>query len=121
MRLIGTGKDPLNRYAKGVAYDLPDEDEQAIAEPRAGLGTHPNEDETPPTAIQLAHAVLRGDNLLIPEEAQAADKLRDRAHAIAHEDDPGAPKEAAAPPLAAGCRTWTRVKKPPLRKRQRLQ
>jgi hypothetical protein len=122
MRLIGTGVDPLNRYAKGVAYDLPDDDEESIDEHLArGWGRIPNQGESPPTAIQLAQAIVRGDSFLLPEEAEAADQLRDRAHAVAHIGDPKAVREAAAPPVAGGRPDWSKIESDkPKGKRKRL-
>jgi hypothetical protein len=76
--------------------------------------------EVAPTKGQLAHAAVRGDNLLTADEADAADKIADRADAIAHEDDPDARREAAEPPLASGRREWTKVEKPRKPSSQRL-
>lgn len=96
MRMIGTGKDPLARYPKGVLYDIPDSDEATIADHIARGWGRPD-DEPSRTDVQIANAIIRGDPLLNKNERKIAQRIKDRTHAIAHTSDPSAKSRDAHP------------------------
>jgi hypothetical protein len=118
-RLIGTGADPLNRYAAGVVYDVPDHDEDTVAEHlERGWGRLADEEPSP---IQVAHALVRGDGsgggLRLDEERAVAERIGERALAVVHSDDPDAEAGAEEPPPGGGRQSWRRWE--PARKQRR--
>jgi hypothetical protein len=98
-RLVGTGKDPVGRYVEGVVYDIPAYDPSYDDAVARGWGKPLDpEDDPARTKTQIANAVVRGDAIAHPVEAEiAAGMSADEALAITHTGDPNASAGDAYP------------------------
>ena len=92
MKMRGTGKDPLGRYAEGLIFDLEDFDTAMIEDfvEKGWAEILPPEEHPGRTTTQIAAAVVRGDALADPVEEKLAEDIEGREHAIVHLDDPDA-------------------------------
>lgn len=91
-KMIGTGKDPLGRYSKGLIFDLEDNDPEMVADfiEKGWAELLPEEDHPGRTKTQIANSMVRGDALADPAEQAIAEEIGDDAHAIVHLEDPDA-------------------------------
>lgn len=91
-KMIGTGKDPLGRYMKGLIFDLEDNDPEMVQDfiDRGWAELLPEEDHPGRTKTQIANSMVRGDALADPVEQKLAAEIGDDAHAIVHLEDPDA-------------------------------
>jgi len=89
MRLVGTGKDPENRYPEGLVFDAPEHVAKRFVEDGLATIQHPV-DDAGRTPSQIAQADVRGDNLSDPVDAEIADGLRGRG-----EDPEDGPQSAS--------------------------
>lgn len=75
MRLVGTGKDPEQRYPEGLVYDAPPHVAQKHIEAGFGVAQDPK-DDAGRTESQIAAAVQRGDNLSDATDHELAGEFR---------------------------------------------
>lgn len=75
MRLVGTGKDPENRYPEGLVFDAPPHIAQKHIEAGHAVAQDPK-DDVARTESQIAAAVQRGDNLSDPTDHELAGEFR---------------------------------------------
>lgn len=95
-QLIGTGKD--SRYPAGVAFDVPEEGQQALIDQliENEEAIFPTAQGDPQRVVEVANGVVRGDANVLPEDAKIAAALESdkgpNAHDIVHTGDPKAKK-----------------------------
>lgn len=87
MRLVGTGKDPDNKYPEGLVFDVPPHVAAKVVE--EGYGTYQNpKDDAGRTESQIAAAVERGDSLSDPTDRELAGEFRGEGNDPAEGKDP---------------------------------